>query len=727
MKKEETKARLTLNMGLLVLIVLVGILLTVPILSNIKPHADEHQFYLNAFRIMGGKELHNYVHVALTEYALSAFFTVINTITDSGVNFPQGDPTLATEYFGKVFGFILYILAFILGTLILQREDKRIKIRAVIFAVLYFGSLGLFERFLRVNSDSMLIFVFLNFIILSFLLHRKRSSILRFLLLNTLFLFFGTFTNLKSIFIMAPLFLLNTIGPFLWYRHPEDKKGLLDVYWMALYGIGTILGTIVLWVKFIPRPFSVGNFWYTLKNTIVQGTKFDFAYPSQTYNSWAVYIYDFFVEYLGLASLLAIILLLVLAYKLKGRGLFCDFLTKVKNQISFKSLREGNVYSMTEIILFVCFIFYYLGVSSRVVHWSRWGAPLGLLGIMLLSTVIEKIIEVIIQYRHNIKLKLTILFLALFILSWSLRVFLVIDLIKTNYPEKGGLKISYEDVADFLREKNISPEDGFKKVAWINGYTDYVKNFTLENIVEEKNQEVEYLLWPVWNIRPLYTDRNIDKSYHNLVAFINSYTNGTEYRFPGFISYYAHYTELFAAKYLGIAWNTELDSLVENQFGVTKLKGPIKDIRLNYDVSFKDMSHYYSPYSLTFNMATLKDTYMFPPCYAMQHTRYIKDGEQVPNNPKIGPWARTAGLNCHSVRFWYLFKGTYRIRVEGLPDKDYPDIKQMVYSNLPFEWDPETKTITAQVAETRFVGEFGVAIKEKKVSDLRYRIFYKME
>jgi len=140
MKKFINKISLNINLVLLVSIFLLGAGLVLPILSKIPNHPDEHQFYFNAFRIMEGKEPHNYLHVTLAEYALAGFLSVVNLFTSSGVNFPQGDPSLATLYYGKVFGFILYLLAFVLGCLILQRNEKKIKLRTVIFAILYFGS-----------------------------------------------------------------------------------------------------------------------------------------------------------------------------------------------------------------------------------------------------------------------------------------------------------------------------------------------------------------------------------------------------------------------------------------------------------------------------------------------------------------------------------------------------------------------------------------------------------
>ena len=53
-------------------------------------------------------------------------------------------------------------MTFFLCSLVVQKGEKETKLRTVIFALLYFSSLGVFERFLRVNSDSMLVFVFIK-------------------------------------------------------------------------------------------------------------------------------------------------------------------------------------------------------------------------------------------------------------------------------------------------------------------------------------------------------------------------------------------------------------------------------------------------------------------------------------------------------------------------------------------------------------------------------------
>lgn len=723
-----------LNLVLLIVVFLLGTGLVLPVLSRIPNHSDENQFYANAFSIMAGKELANYIHVALTEYALAGFFTVVNIFTDSGVNFPQGDPTMVTFYYGKLFGFILYILTFILGCLILQREERKIKIRTVIFAVLYFGSLGIFERFLRVNSDSISIFVFFNFIILSFWLHRQKASVLKFFLLNLAFIFLGTFTNFKTLFLMFPLAFLNTVSPFIWYEETKKDQGikLQKSYRFIWYVLGIVAGGVVLWAAFIPKPFSYVRFWYSLKRIMTYETKFDFNYPSQSFGSWKVYIYDLLAEYIGLTTVLALGILATISFKLprklKAKNLFRDFLFKARAQIRFSFLKEGNLYPMTEFILLLSFVLYYLGVSLQVVHWSRWGAPLGILAMMILGAVVEKLLESIWRYettKDKVRPKLTILLPSLFFLAWVLRIFLTIDLFKTNSPSEGnGFKQTFADVGKLLKKEGISPKDGLKKVTWFSGYTSNVNNISLENLVDERNKDTKYILWPYWNIALLYTKKNVDLETHNQRAFVDKYAEKIWYRFPTFLSYYMHFTKYFAVHYLGLTWNPEIDSLVESQYGIVKLKEPVKNIELVYEVPFKDMSHYYFPYSLIFNMKNLTDSYMYPPCYTYPSVKLVKDGSSVDPPPEIGIGGRTAGLYCHSVRFRILFKGTYRIRIEGLP-KDPKGI-QKVFSNMDnFNWDPETKTIILDMPITFLPGDFGVATKESNIKNLKFWIFYR--
>ena len=71
-----------------------------------------------------------------------------------------------------------------------------------------------------------------------------------------------------------------------------------------------------------------------------------------------------------------------------------------------------------------------------------------------------------------------------------------------------------------------------------------------------------------------------------------------------------------------------------------------------------------------------------------------------------------------------MFKGSYRIRVENLPDDS--DGLQRVYSNMAgYKWDSETDTLSFENPTTMIPGEFGVATKEKYLPDLKFRVFYK--
>ena len=714
MKRSDTK------LLILAIIVFLAVVLTVPVLSKIPQHPDEYQFYLNAFQMMAGKSLNNYLHVALTEYALTGYLSIINLFTDTGVNFPQGDPSNATYFYGRIYGFILYMTTFLLAAIILQRNESRIKMRTIIFAVLYFGSLGMFERFLRVNSDSTMIFVFLNFVILSLWLHRKRAGISQFFVLNALFLFLGTFTNLKAVFLMFPLLALNTCCPFVCYGDKEVH--LSKLYRFIMYGFGIVTVAVFLWVIFMPKPFDYIKFWYGIKQTIVHGSAFDFDYPSQARNSGVVYIYDLLAEYFGFTAVGSILVLAVIAYLAKGKALVHDLVAGVKSQLKLEHLFDGNLYKATEVIIFMSFIFYYIGVSSRTIHWSRWGAPLGITAFIFISTPLEKLVEAFL-----VKLKRAYwLFIPLVLFAWLLRFMLTVDLANTDYPKDGGHAMARADIDQFLREKAIAPELAKSQVTWFTGYTDNVANMSLEGIMDPANKDIQYVLWPYWNLGAVYEDTNVNIDDNNLKEFIKMYAQSVEYRFPSLLSRYEHLTKLFAWKYLKVTWNPEIDSLVENQYAAVKIKKPLTAIQLTYNVGFTDMAHYYFPYSLLFNMKTLTDGYTFPPCYSYPDARYMSTGQNVLPPAEIGIGARTAGLYCHSLRFRVFLKGKYLIQVVGLP----PDIdaKQIVYFNLGnYYWDPATKTAGILADRTIITAEFGVALPEKYVPDLKFRILYLLE
>lgn len=702
------------NFYLLLLVVFVSLVITLPVIKYIPSHPDEHQFYLNAFQIMAGAPLHNYLHVALTEYLLAGFLLFINLFTVQGTNFPQGDPTTATFFWGHLFGAILYYITLLLGLVLVQKGEEKIGLRSVIFSILYLGSLGVFERFLRVNSDSIMIFVFLNYLIISIWQHKVKASNLKIYAVGLLFIFLGSFTNLKSLYLVFPLFLINTYA-LVFRRQNSDPSRLPFLYRALYYFLGAVVVPMILWIKFIPRPFDPIKFWYTVKKTIVHGTAFDFDYPSQAHNSWLVYIYDFFVEYINLPQLVLIILLVILAFRI-GNVSSIAFRYRVKAQI--KALARGNLVNAQELILFICIVAYYIGISSRVIHWSRWGAPLGVLFFIFISPYLEVVVKVILSAKP--KVRTIIIF---FLVAWGLRFALTYDLYRAQHPKNNGFTQSIVAVDEYFMERGMTEEDMKKKVMWFTGYTPNVGNYSLEYIAKEGKEDLDYVLWPYWNMGVVYTDRSVDKEVHNLRAIIDKYTTETDYLFPSLLSRYSHYTKKFAWNTLGITWNPEIDSLVENQIAVTKLVDDHDTIEVGYTLDFDELAHYKSPYSRLFTMATLKDGYMFPPCYSYPDAKRVSNGEFVSPPSDVGIGARTEGLYCHSVRIRVMMEGLYRIHIEGLPEDSRK--KQRIYYNLgKYEWDEETDTATIFVKDTRITAEFGVATLEKKLPDLKFRVMY---
>jgi len=722
MEMENRKSNSNYILPIFIFTIIVAVALTLPVFTKVGPHADEYQFYFNAFKIMAGQELHNYLHVAFTEYLLAGFFSIVNIVTTSGVNFPQGDPSLATYFYGRIFGLIFYLAIFLLGVIILQKGENKLKPRSVVFSILYFGSIGVFERAFRANSDFMLVFVFLNFVILSFWFHKIKASNLKFFILNLLFIFIGTFTNFKFLYLAVPLVLINFILPFFVYKYQTSSSDQLSkLYKIILYVFILPASVLVLWAIFMPKPFNYIKYWYSIEKTIVHGTKFDFDYPGQSFGSWKVYIFDLFAEYLGFNVLLAFVFLLAFSYKYSGWKIISVFWNKFKKQFDVEAIKEGNIYRLTEVILLACFITYYLGVSTAVVHWSRWGVPLGVLAMLILSPVVEYLIFSLVEYKN--KFNFTALILFSVFLAIVLRIFLTIDLYRSDFPKKDGWGSTYKTIDKFLAGRGISATDGSKKAAWFTGYTGNIGNFSLENIIDPINSEVKYIFWPYWNLTVLYSDKNVDLGTHNQRAIIDTYGKKVMYGFPTFISYYTHFIALVSNKYLRLTYIPEIEGMIEPQYGILELKETPKELRLSYDVGFKDMSHYNSFYSLYFNMKTLKDGYMYPPCYSYPDTVSAQTGKFILPPPEFGIGGRTAGLYCHSTRFRILLKGEYRIRVEGLPNDS--EGLQRVFSNMAgYEWDPITKTITFSNPSTTIPGDFGVATKEKSIPNLKFRIFY---
>ena len=710
-------------LGLIVL----AFFLTFPILSAIPSHPDEHQFLLNAWSIMGGKQLHNFLHVALTEYALTTFFFLANVLTPSGVNFPQGDPSLVTYYFARVFGLILYFSTYFLGLLLLQSGQRKVRVRSLIFTILFFASPGVFERFLRVNSDSMSIFVTLNYVYLSVYFWQKKYSIFRFFWLDLTFVFLGSFTNFKTLYMVLPIAIFNLVRRHFLLSDKSRSGGELAhrLYRFFFTVIGIVAGSVFLWYVFIPKPVDPHVFWYNLKNATVRGVGYDFEYPSQSYNSWAFYIYDFFVEYLGLGQLLAILILVSCALFIKRGINFSDFKSEIKarGKTLIEKIEEWDY--LTLFLVFLVIIFYYLGVAKTLVHWSRWGAPLGVFGFLALSPWLEELINFLSRQKRKNFFNPIPIFLVTFILAWILRISMVVDLLKTNFPLADGFSQTVANIDKFVKEKGISPADQKKEISWFTGNTSNVGSLSLEGLVDPGGDKIKYVLWPYWNIGLLYTPNNVDKFTSNQRAFINKYAQSVDFRLPSLMSQYMHYTKYFAWHYLGLTWNPEMDSLVETQFGVVQLKKIEAPLSFNYVVGESDLSHYYSPYSLTFNYKNLPDTYVFPTCATNPDVRRVNSGEAVPPPPGLslnGIGGKTAGLNCHSLWFRVFLRGRYLIKIEGLP-LDLTD-RQMVYSTQPFIWDPPSRTLYTAIDQTLISAEFGVATKEKYLPDLKFLVYY---
>jgi len=479
----------------------------------------------------------------------------------------------------------------------------------------------------------------------------------------------------------------------------------------------------------MPKPFNDRVFWYSLKNTIVHGAKFDFIYPGQAFGSWKVYLYDLLMEYIGLTAILAMVILTVFSYlmykKYAKQNIFKLIISKAKSQISIKYLKAGELEKMTEFTLFLTFFSYFIGVSLTVIHWSRWGVPLGFLGMMILGTVMEKALEPLIYYRNKIKISPVLYLPVLFLLTWSLRFCLDADLKNSAYFSTIPYQQVHNDVTKFLKEKNISPENAMKEVVWIVAYSHNVGEINWDLLVNPSlaiRKDIKYILWPSWDIAPVYTKKNVDLTTHNQRALIEQMTDKVEYRFPTYISKYIHYTKLFAVKYLGLTWTPEVENMIEPEYAVLKLKEPLGTFRVNYSIPFRDMSHYYFPHSWIFNIKNLTDGYMFPPCYGYSNVRYVDSGLLVQSPPEFGIGGRTAGLYCHSTMFRVLFRGSYVIRIEGLP----VDIMgtQKVLSNLPFDWNPGRKEISFSVADTMIAGDFGVATKERFLPNLKFFVNY---
>lgn len=708
-----------------ILTAILGVFLisVVPLLPHITGHPDEYQFFFNAWSIMGGKELHNYMHIAVTEYLLAFFLSFVNLVTKTGVNFPQGDPNVVAYFFGRIFGLLLMLMTYLVSIYILQKGQSRLRPRVVFFTVLFFGSMAMFERFLRVNSDSMGIFVNCNFLLVSLLFHQRRARPLHFFLLNLLFVFLVSFTNLKALYVALPIFAINTLFPFIWYEDHKVKDGRIpSFYRMLLYSFGVLFGTVILWYLGIPKPANHKTFWYNLKQTTVASVNFDYQYPGLAHKSWAVYLYDLFAYQIGFFTLLAIVIFLAIAIYY-GRKLFWRGLKqKFVSQININNWKTGNLFASTELILVVLAISYYIGVSSAVIHWSRWNAPFGFIVLMLVSVLLEYAFNILITTPKFDRSKLYVILPFCFFVSWSM-IFVLMNTVRlTDYPTEGGMKLTSDDVRAFLRQENIYGEDIPKRVGWYYGSQDTIPNIDITKLGKPGTPDIDFLIWPQWFTGAVYMKDNVDLELSNEREFIKSYTDGYVWRFPSPISHYIHYTKWFAQGYLGITWLPELEGMTENQYPIFRMKKPLAPIKMHWEVPFAGMEHYYSPKSHIFTINNLHDGYSFPPCHGSPTTLEVDTG--LPSNYPEDPLlvSRITDMYCHSLGIRIALKGRYAIQIEGLPDD--PDHVQKIYSAYPISFDPKTKTIHYTFETTAITFAAGVATKEKYLPDLKYIIDY---
>jgi hypothetical protein len=451
-------------------------------------------------------------------------------------------------------------------------------------------------------------------------------------------------------------------------------------------------------------------------------TRYDFVYPNQANRSGLVYFYDFFVEYLGLSQTLAIAIFVITAGVVLGRGsLVAGLAGSVRRQFSLKAIKGGRLYESTDLIVLIMFLSFYAGISVTVIHWSRWGAPLGVFGIILLSSVLERIFYLLKSKVNLADSKYIYTFLALFILAWSLRAGLFIDILNSQFPRLDGQRLTIKSIENFYRSKNIPQDDGPKVAAWFQGYTRNAGTVTLDKLFDPEFRSVKYIFWPQWIMGPLYTDRAVDKTTHLQRAFIEKYVKNISYRFPTLLSYYTHYTKLFAWKYLGITYTPELLALIEPQYAVLELKDLPPVMSLDYTVSANGISYDYAPNSPIFNIKNLPENYTFPPCSGNPEVVVANTGADP---GPASPWTpeKIAGLHCHTLWFSVFPRGTYNIKIDGLP-KDLGNV-QKIYSAYPYKWDPQTKTATFSFKESFAAVDLGVATKEKNVHNLKFYVSY---
>ena len=109
------------------------------------------------------------------------------------------------------------------------------------------------------------------------------------------------------------------------------------------------------------------------------------------------------------------------------------------------------------------------------------------------------------------------------------------------------------------------------------------------------------------------------------------------------------------------------------------------------------MEHYYSPLPTVFSLANLKDSNIFPPCHGSPTTLDVTTG--LPTDAvDTTIVSRITNMYCHTLGIRIAFKGTWKIKIEGLPEN--VNNEQKVYSAYPFEFDHESKTIIHRFEDT---------------------------
>jgi len=700
------------------------LVLVVPILSHIPGHPDEHQFFNNAWNMMAGKQLHNYIHVALTEYLLAGYLAFMNIFTRSGVNFPQGDPGLVAYYFGRIFGLIVWLTTYITGVSLLMKGRNKIPASVVFFTVLLFGSIGMFERFLRVNSDSMGILVTMIYLLISITLHYRKKSPFLFFITNLIFVFLISFTNLKALYMGLPIFALNTVLPFVYEKKRELGEELPKLFRMVMYTAGTILGSVYLWVVWIPKPIKLNEFWYSVKHTTVASVIFDYEYPGLAHKSWLVYIYDVLAHQIDFSQVAAVLIFILVAWFIGGRKLFRSIKTSVREQFRFSNVKTGNLFPSLELILLVMAVCYYYGISSVVIHWSRWAAPLGFLVILILSGILGRILDTIVSGSFPKRQLLYVLMPLLLFLAWSVQFALVLSIQGSNYPNRNGYGLTQDNVNQFIAEKGYTDAEIPLKIGWFYGELDKIPRIDLTKLGQKGTPEIEYLVWPQWGTGAVYNKGNVDLEDHNQREFFKKYTDEVIWRFPSPISYYVHYTKWFAQRVLGITWLPETEALTETQYAILKMKQPIKPLKLHYEIPYEGMEHYYSPLPTVFSLANLKDSNIFPPCHGSPTTLDVTTG--LPTDAvDTTIVSRITNMYCHTLGIRIAFKGTWKIKIEGLPEN--VNNEQKVYSAYPFEFDHESKTIIHRFEDTKITAAFGVATREKHPPGLKFIVDYEAD